>query len=147
GYSWTKYESSQQYFSLWFGEPVQDYHPPHDRRHQVNVVGSYDIGKFIIGARWQLGTGFPYTRPMGFDEFFDYRFDLPELNHRYDETRMNVEKPYLGRLPAVHRLDLSVQREFDFSFGKLEARGGAMNLYDRANIFYFDIYTQKRVDQ
>jgi hypothetical protein len=147
GFAWTKYTSAQQYFSLWFGEPVQSYHPPHDRRHQVNVVASYDLGGFDFGARWQLGSGFPYTRPMGFDEFFDYRFDLPDPHQRYGETRMIVEKPYLGRLPVVHRLDVSVQREFEFSLGTLEARGGAMNLYDRQNIFYYDIYTQRRVDQ
>lgn len=60
---------------------------------------------------------------------------------------MIVEKPYLGRLPVMHRLDLSVQREFDLSFGTFEGRAGAMNLYDRQNIFYYDIYTQRRVDQ
>jgi len=147
GYGSTTYTSAQQYFSLWFGEPVQSYRPPHDRRHQVNVVASMEVGEFDIGARWQLGTGLPYTRPMGFDEFFDYRFDLPDPHLRYGQTRMIVEKPYLGRLPAIHRLDLSVQRSFGLSFGTLEARGGAMNLYDRTNIFYYDIYTQRRVDQ
>ncbi|MCJ7629321.1 MAG: TonB-dependent receptor, partial [Longimicrobiales bacterium] len=38
GYSWTLYEASQAEFSTWFGEPVQSYHPPHDRRHQLNAI-------------------------------------------------------------------------------------------------------------
>src|SRR5690606_20326432 len=28
-----RYESAQEAFSSWFGEPVQEYDPPHDRRH------------------------------------------------------------------------------------------------------------------
>jgi len=147
GYSRALYRSAQQNFGVWFGEPIQSYNPPHDRRHQVNAIGSVEVGEFSVGVRWQLGTGLPFTRPMGFDEFFDYRADVQSPYHFFGETRMIVDKPYLGRLPTMHRLDLSVQRDFDFSFGRLEVRGGAMNLYDRRNIFYYDVYTQRRVDQ
>ncbi|MEX2362938.1 MAG: TonB-dependent receptor, partial [Balneolaceae bacterium] len=30
GYSWMEYETAQDHFGIWFGEPVQSYHPPHD---------------------------------------------------------------------------------------------------------------------
>src|SRR5690606_25013074 len=53
GYSWTEYESAQDHFGVWFGEPVQRYHPAHDRRHQVNAMLSFDIAGFTTGVRWQ----------------------------------------------------------------------------------------------
>jgi len=42
---------------------------------------------------------------------------------------------------------LSVQREFERSLGKLDVRGGVMNAYDRTNIFYYDVFLNRRVDQ
>jgi hypothetical protein len=147
GYSWTRYESAQRDFGVWFDEPVQSFHPPHDRRHQVNAMASVELGEFTVGVRWQFGSGLPYTRPMGFDEFFDSRIGLPSPHRIFGETRLIVDRPYQGRLPTMHRLDLSVERGFDLPFGRLEARGGAMNLYDRTNIFYYDVFLNRRVDQ
>jgi hypothetical protein len=84
---------------------------------------------------------------MGFDEGFDFRFRLEDVVVKPGTTRLLAEKPYRGRLPMVHRLDLSIRRNFEVSFGTIEAQIGAMNLYDRANMFYYDIYLQNRVDQ
>jgi hypothetical protein len=147
GYNWLMYEAAEENFGLWFGDPVQEYRPAHDRRHQVNAIASLDWKGFTIGSRWQFGTGFPFTRPMGFDEGFDFRFRLEDVVVKPGTTRLLAEKPYRGRLPMVHRLDLSIRRNFEVSFGTIEAQIGAMNLYDRANMFYYDIYLQNRVDQ
>jgi hypothetical protein len=147
GFSRVVYESSQQSFGTWFEETVQSYNPPHDRRHQLNTVASVEAGGFTVAARWQFGSGLPFTRPMGFDEFFDSSNFLPMPYHVFGETRLIVDKPYQGRLTTMHRLDLSVQRELNLRFGRIEARGGAMNLYDRTNIFYYDVFLNRRVDQ
>ena len=32
-------------------------------------------------------------------------------------------------------------------FGQLSLTGGVVNAYDRTNIFYYDIFTTRRVDQ
>jgi hypothetical protein len=56
-------------------------------------------------------------------------------------------RPYGARLPAYHRLDVSVERAFPLGPGTLSVQAGAINLYDRANLFYFDIFTVRRVDQ
>lgn len=72
GYAWTEYVAADDAFGLWFDEPVQRYHPPHDRRHQVNALASVDVAGFTASARWHLGSGLPFTRPMGFEEAFDY---------------------------------------------------------------------------
>lgn len=147
GLGWVRYESGQDAFSSWFGEPVQQYHPPHDRRHQLNAVFSYDLGWFDFRTRWQLASGLPFTRPYGFDEAFDYRWRMPVVTNEPGIPRMIIEKPYLGRLPLVHRLDVSIERGFDFGLGRLELQAGAINAYDRTNIFYYDLFTQRRVDQ
>jgi hypothetical protein len=147
GFSRVEYETSQPSFETWYGESVQVYNPPHDRRHQLNSVVSVEAGGFTLAARWQFGSGLPFTKPMGFDELFDSSIFLPMPYHQFGETRVIVVRPYNGRLTSMHRLDLSVQREFHLSFGRLEARGGAMNLYDRTNIFYYDLFLDRRVDQ
>ena len=142
-----RYESAQDAFSNWFGEPVQEYHPPHDRRHQLNAVVSYDFSWFDLHTRWQLASGLPFTRPFGFDEAFDYRWRMPIVQNEPGIPRMIVDRPYRGRLPLVHRLDISVERGFDLGFGRLELQVGAINAYDRTNMFYYDLFTQRRVDQ
>jgi hypothetical protein len=147
GLGWIRYESAQEAFSSWFGEPVQEYHPPHDRRHQLNAVLGYDFPWFDFQTRWQLASGLPFTRPYGFDEAFDYRWRMPIVTNEPGISRMIIEKPYLGRLPLVHRLDMSVERGFDIGLGRLELQAGAINAYDRTNIFYYDLFTQRRVDQ
>lgn len=147
GYSWTLYEASQAEFGSWFGEPVQSYHPPHDRRHQVNALVSLDIAGFGASARWQLGTGLPYTRPLGFDEAFDYTLRLWDVHASVGTPRLILDRPFTGRLPVVHRLDVSLERELDLSFGELRVQAGVINAYDRRNMFYYDLFTGRRLDQ
>ena len=146
GYAWTEYEAAQDNFGLWFGEPTQRYHPPHDRRHQANVIFSLDFGLFQTSARWQFGSGLPYTRPLGFDELIRLR-PLPDVREVYGTPRVLFEKPYQGRLPTYHRLDVSAERAFRLPGSTLTLQAGVINLYDRTNLFYFDIFNVRRVDQ
>jgi hypothetical protein len=147
GWSWTQYQATQAQFASWYGEPVQSYHPPQDRRHQVNAVVSLDVAGFKASGRWQYGSGLPFTRPLGFDEAFNYAVDLYDISKSYGTARVLLDRPFNGRLPTMHRLDLSLKRDFELPIGKLEAQLGAINLYDRRNMFYYDIYTARRVDQ
>lgn len=149
GYSWTLYESKQDHFNIWFGEPIQEYHPPHDRRHQLNGLVSLDIGSYTAGVRWQLGTGTPFTRPMGFDDILDFRERLPLVNQDRGTRRVILDRPYGGRLPTIHRLDVSLERSFllSQSGSSLDLQIGAINAYDQTNLFYYDVYTHRRIDQ
>ncbi len=149
GYSQTLYESAQDHFNIWFGEPIQEYNPPHDRRHQVNALFSLDIGSFTAGVRWQLGSGTPFTRPMGFDDLLDFRERLPEVKSDRGIRRVILDKPFQGRMPTTHRLDVSLERSFQItqSGTNINLQAGAINSYDQTNIFYFDVFTQRRIDQ
>jgi hypothetical protein len=146
-YSWTKYESAQEDFGVWFGEPVQSFHPPHDRRHQANVLASLALGPYTFATRWEFGSGFPFTQPIGFDEVFDFRTELPGVTRRYGETRLLLERPYNGRLPPTHRLDVSVERVIELGSRQLKLEAGVINAYGQSNIFFYDVFTNRRIDQ
>lgn len=147
GYGQIQYETTQPNFEDWFGEATQSFYPPHDRRHTANALVSLEIGDFTAGARWQLGSGFPFTQPLGIDEAFAIRYDLEDVRDSQGTTRILLDRPYKGRMPAVHRLDVSLERSFDTRLGALDVQAGAVNTYDRRNMFYYDIYTGRRVDQ
>jgi len=128
-------------------------YPPHfDRRHNSNFVGSYTFGKDLnweFGARWNLGSGFPFTKTAGFYPSFNF---YNGINTDYTTANENVEVLYgtlnNGRLPYYHRLDCSLKRKFQFSNdATLEAVVSVTNLYNRSNIFFFDRLKYERVDQ
>lgn len=148
GWSWVEYRAARDDLGAWTGGEVIRYHPAHDQRHTVRLVGHVDAGLFEASARWQFNSGLPFTQVYGFDAYLELR-GLRELPERTTgRPRMFYRRPYNARLPAYHRLDISVQRTFDVSPRlDLSVEGGAINVYDRANIFYIDIFSLRRVDQ
>ena len=124
-----------------------------DRRHNVNMLATYnfgDEGKWEASARWNMGSGFPFTQTQGFyeNEQFDqgtstqFLSNNPSLGIIYSDDRNG------GRLPYFHRMDISLKRTFEFSkYTKLQAIASVTNAYNRNNIFYVDRVTTERVDQ
>ena len=149
GYSWTMYNSAQDHFNIWFGEPVQEFHPPHDRRHQINSLVSLEFGPYTAGLRWQMGSGMPFTQPLGFDDILDFRERLPNVNTDRGIRRIIIDKPFRGRMPTTHRLDASVERSFQISpsGSSINLQAGAINTYNQTNIFYYDVFTNRRINQ
>jgi len=133
-------------------DEFREYVPHFDRRHNMNLVGSYTLGKKLdwqFDARWNLGSGFPFTQTQGFYEYLDFTGGLGT-----DPTTENGALGILygplnaGRLPYYHRLDLSLKKTF--AVGKnsdLEITGSVINVYNRSNVFYVDRVTGERVDQ
>lgn len=131
---------------------IQEYVPHFDRRHNINFVSSYTFGKnhnWEADARWNFGSGFPFTQTQGYYENLNF---ADGINTDYT-TKNGVLTPIYGplntgRLPYYHRLDVSVKRKFVFTESTtLEASAGATNVYNRENIFYFDRLQYKRVNQ
>lgn len=60
---------------------------------------------------------------------------------------MILDRPFNARLPVMHRLDLSIGRAFRLGPLEAEVQGGAVNAYDRRNLFYYDLYSGRRIDQ
>lgn len=148
GYGWStvEYEAESGNLGAWIDEPVFEYSPAHDQRHKFSSVGAYTIGGFTTSLRWELGSGKPFTRVYA----FDLGILIPEQDPVKDSgtARTLFSRPYDGRLPYYHRLDISVKKLFELLPGlSLEAEAGVINVYDRNNISYFDSNTLERVDQ
>lgn len=148
GYGWSSvtYRAGRDNLGAWREGELVRYAPPHDRRHQVNVVGTYSLKDFTFSANWKFASGRPYTKVFG----FDLALELPEQYAPVEAgtARTYYNRPYNARLPTFHRLDISVERAFDLSSNLfLEAKAGAINAYDRQNVFYYDINSIERVNQ
>jgi hypothetical protein len=129
-----------------------DYHPHYDRRHNINLVSSYTMGKnfnWEISGRWNLGSGFPFTKTQGFFEQLSF---TDGIGSNYTSTNGQLGIIYgdlnQGRLPYYHRLDLTLKRMWEIGRnGKVEATLSITNVYNRQNIFYYDRIKHERVDQ
>ncbi len=147
GLSRVTYDAKGPNLQLWYGEETLRFNPPHDRRHQVSTLVSTEVGGFAVSARWQFGSGLPFTRALGFDRFITP--DGPQDPFETPGTpRVIYERPFAGRLPTTHRLDVSADRTFALSDDlDLTAQVSVINAYDRRNLFYYDTFTLRRVDQ
>ncbi len=133
-------------------DAFETYAPLYDRRHNVNFVGSYVFGKnksWTFDARWNFGSGFPFTETQGYYENVSFddgiSTDVTEIN---DDLEVLYADFNLGRMPSYHRLDVSIKRQFKFSkTSVLETIFSISNLYDRANIFYYNQITDSRINQ
>ena len=124
------------------------FRPPHDRRHQVNMLGKVALYGFDINARWQFGSGLPYTPVEGFDGFVLMDGPVNVRNVRGFPRVIYENIPYRGILPTYHRLDVTVERAFDLPLeAAMTVQVGVMNAYDRANLFSLDLLTTQRTDQ
>lgn len=146
GLSAVRYRAKQESLELWYGESSVDYRPAHDRRHQINVLGAYRVNGFEVSARWQFGSGLPYSRSLGFDGFVLMNEPV-DVYEEPGNRRVIYERPYNGTLPTYHRLDLSVEKRFETPGGNVTLQAGVINIYDRQNLFYLDTFTLTRINQ
>ena len=146
GLSSTVYRATAPAIEVWYGSEQIRFRPAHDRRHQIDALVSLSVAGFELNMRWAFGSGFPYTRPRSYDGFAPIDgthdvFSLPRFR------RVLYEHPNRGRMPAYHRLDVSLERTFDLPGAALTLQGSVINVYDRRNVFYYDTFTLERVNQ
>jgi len=146
GLSSVEYTTENLRNELLFGEETFVFRPGHDRRHQATVVASVPVAGFTVAARFQYGSGLPYSRALGFDQFL-LPDGAPDVYGDPGTPRVLYERPFNGLLPAYHRLDVTVERVFPFRTASLTVQAGLLNAYDRANLFAYDLFTLRRVDQ
>ena len=150
GYGWSNvtYQASKKDLGAWLDANVFEYSPSHDRRHQFNSVFGIDVGKTTVNLSWKFGTGRPYTKAYAFDLIPDIVTRISPPTEFSGQEAVLYDEPYGGRLPNYHRLDLSIKRPFEISSStKLQAEVGAVNAYDRSNIFYYDVSRDNLVYQ
>ncbi len=124
------------------------YIPRYDIRNSLKTIFDFNIYKgWKASVTWVYYSGVPFTLLTGF-------YDKLHFNGQQNKFSLfgsQVITPLLGkrnasRLPAYHRLDLNVSKKFDFAFAKVYLNFSIINVYNRANIFYFDRNTGQRVN-
>lgn len=147
GLSSVEYTTESIRNELVFGDEVFRFRPAHDRRHQATVVASVPVAGFTVATRFQFGSGLPYSRALGFDQFL-LPDGAPDLYNDPGTPRVLYERPFNALLPSYHRLDVTVERVVPLGrAAALTVQAGLLNAYDRANLFAYDIFTLRRVDQ
>ena len=144
GYVVRKYEDIDQV--------VQEYNPHYDRRHNVNLVATYIFGDkrdWEFNARWNFGSGFPFTLTQGYygllpfsnGIYTDYSTENENLGILYADINT-------GRLSPYHRLDIGVKKTFIMGrYTKVETNASVTNMYNRDNIFYTDRLSGDKIYQ
>jgi hypothetical protein len=128
--------------------PTVTYPPVYDRRVDVDLVLQYDLPwKLEAGARWNFGSGIPYTRPLGQYVDWDYSLGAGEFRIvRRTPQEGDGTPPFvvvLGprngeRYPAYHRLDVTLRRSFSQRWGTATPYLQVLNVYNKRNpLFYF----------
>ena len=146
GLSAVEYRTVTDRNALLFGDAEFRFRPGHDRRHQATVVASVPVAGFTVAARFQFGSGLPYSRALGFDRFL-LPDGAPDVFGDAGTARVLYERPFNALLPDYHRLDVTVERVVAFRAATLTVQAGVLNAYDRANLFSYDIFTLRRIDQ
>jgi outer membrane receptor protein involved in Fe transport len=89
----------------------------------INALTSFRLPRgIILNSRESFTSGRAYTP-------FDLPDSLAQNRGIYDLSRINAV-----RGPVYNRLDLEFERQFNFSKGQLEVRGGAENVMNRGNL-------------
>ena len=116
------------------------YWPGHDRRHNVNLVGSWRAGrKYTFGARLGVASGTPFTDIVG----QVVRRSYDPASHRYGTGGIAGEREPLGgvrnaeRYPLFQRLDLSVSRAGTWRGMQLVPYFSLVNAYNARNVFIY----------
>jgi hypothetical protein len=124
--------------------------PVWDRTADVDVVLSYDLpGGIDAGARWNFGTGIPYSRPVG--QFVAFETSTIDGGYRVqrpigdDDGSVPIYivpgERNRQRYPAYHRLDVTLRRPYARRWGSFTPYLQVLNAYDRRNVlFYFYNY-------
>ena len=131
---------------------VVSYNPHFDRRHNVNLLLSYAMGKrgsWQIDLRWNYGSGFPFTKTQAY-----YPHYTPTGGIGDDYTTSNETLDFLladlngGRLPDYHRMDISLKKKFFIGeHNTIDISVSATNIYSYNNIFYVNRATNDIIYQ
>ncbi len=115
----------------------REFRADYDRRHNVNVVGNYSLGKnWTLGFAWVYATGRPYTLPTGYYMVDGYKMPT------YTERNGYV-------MPAFHRLDVSFTKKwYSTKHPNLEKalNISVYNLYNRKNPYFVQMEDKKDAD-
>ncbi len=133
-------------------DELQTYYPHYDRRHNINILVSYvlnDRMDWQFDIRWNFGSGFAYTKAQGIYEKLNFT-DGIYTDYTTSNGQLGVLYAGLneGRLPYYHRLDFTLKKKWVLGkYSNLEGNISITNVYNRENMFYFDLIKYERINQ
>lgn len=141
-----EYKAAGEDLGSWLGGDIVSYNPVHDQRHKFNSFINYSLKGFTASLSWEFSSGLPYTQIYATDLRLDVPYVVPI--HEPGTAFAYYARPYSERLPTYHRLDVSIKKNLQLSSGlRLGAELGAINIYDRRNVFYLDVVSYRVVNQ
>lgn len=129
-----------------------------DQRHTVNVVLNYQVNSWLdIGLRWQYGSGFPYSEPLGIkpriilaDLDLDGKPESPIISTRQKNANPSQQEVIYdidfgtnklnARKPPYHRLDIRFTALAEFWNLNWSFYLDIINVYNRSNVIAYDYY-------
>jgi hypothetical protein len=140
-YSFDPIHITTSYTLSWAFKEVDEwlYYPKYDARHSGNIILEFNFGDgWIASSIWNFSSGYPFTEMIGFyDKYYYSNNGQSESGGEFEPYAFLGDKN-LGRLPAYHRLDLSLIKRFSLSITNIELGVSAVNVYDRKNVFYYN---------
>jgi hypothetical protein len=97
-----------------------------DRLHELKAVYSFRPGRLEFNAIFVYASGLPFTPATGV-------YDLELINDEAEQL-LAFSEIYSARLPAYHRLDLSVHYTFQIRASDASVGFSLYNAYDRNNV-------------
>jgi hypothetical protein len=135
--SWTQL----QFDELNFG---QKYYARYDRRHDLSLVGIYEISpRITLSGTWVYGTGNAITLPLSQYQASEHAPNSFGSNYWTSTNDYGAKNSF--RMAAYHRLDLGIQFHKKMKRHERTWEFSLYNAYSRQNPFFY--YTDSRYDQ
>ena len=113
----------------------------YDRRHDVGLAAVYHFSdRFDMGLVWVYGTGNAFT--FGLDQY-QLPNGIANSDFWYNEVE-HIEYRNNYRMPAYHRMDLSLNLSKEKTWGTRKWSLSVYNAYNRKNPFY--LYLDEKED-
>ncbi|MFL5560632.1 MAG: TonB-dependent receptor domain-containing protein [Gemmatimonadaceae bacterium] len=113
--------------------------PGHDRRHDLNVVATWPVAKYRLGARLGYASGTPFTPIVG--EIARRTYDPSRDRWGTGEPQRYLES--LGgarnsaRFPPTTRVDLDASREFAIRSARVRPYISILNTFNAQNVMVY----------
>lgn len=116
----------------------QRFFPGHDRRHEMNVVGSWTGKQWVKSMRFNVATGTPYSVNVGEFNRLEYSPSTqgyPGYNGEFSQLLAGPRNA--NRVPIAQRLDVSLTRRALGQGVTWSPYISVMNVYNAKNYFAY----------
>lgn len=124
------------------------YRTKYDTRHSLNLLLEINLHNgWSFSTVWTYKSGIPFTKLIGYYDKYYFNDNPNEFSILNMYSRFTLlDDRNTGQLPDYHRLDLNLFKRIEFSSFKLFIGLSILNVYDRENLFYFNLETGERVN-